>query len=281
MSAMFWAVLVASLLGSLHCAGMCGGFVAFYAGGDRSSGWSRALSHAAYSLGRLLTYTLLGIMAGILGRALDLAGAQSGLQRGAALIAGGLMMGWGLVMLLQIKGLRISTHMPPFFQRMVQDALGQLGDKPPVLKALILGLLSTLLPCGWLYAFAITAAGTGDPLRGAMVMAAFWVGTLPVLLTLGMSVQALAGPLRRHLPVMSALVLIVIGAWTVLDRSRIPVDRFREIPAAVVLTAAQDSTAEADSTAVPKAAGLKPWELPCCQEKADSSSAPGTGKVTR
>ncbi|MFA7330046.1 MAG: sulfite exporter TauE/SafE family protein [Candidatus Delongbacteria bacterium] len=263
MSALFWAVLGASLLGSLHCAGMCGGFVAFYAGGDRSSGLSRALSHAAYSLGRLLTYVLLGIMAGILGRALDLAGAAAGLQRGAAIAAGVLMMVWGLVMLLQVRGVRISTHLPPVFQRLVQEALGQLGDKPPVVKALTLGLLSTLLPCGWLYAFAITAAGTGDPVQGALVMAAFWLGTLPVLLTLGMSVQALAGPLRRHLPLVSALILLCIGAWTVLDRARIPVERFGGIRAAVVLESAE----------APKAAGLKPWELPCCQDKPDSSAS--------
>lgn len=262
MSALFWAVLGASLLGSLHCAGMCGGFVAFYAGGDRSSGFRRALSHMAYSLGRLLTYVLLGIMAGILGRALDLAGAAAGLQRGAAIAAGLLMMLWGTVMLLQVRGVRISTHLPPVFQRLVQEALGQLGDKPPVVKALILGLLSTLLPCGWLYAFAITAAGTGDPIQGALVMAIFWLGTLPVLLTLGMSVQVLAGPLRRHLPLVSACVLLLIGAWTVLDRARIPVERFGGIRAAVVLQAEEP----------PKAAGLKPWELPCCQEKADSTA---------
>jgi len=263
MSALFWAVLGASLLGSLHCAGMCGGFVAFYAGGDRSSGLQRSLSHVAYSLGRLLTYTLLGVMAGILGRALDLAGAAAGLQRGAALAAGGLMMLWGLVMLLQVRGVKISTHLPPVFQRLVQDALGQLGSKPPVVKALVLGLLSTLLPCGWLYAFAITAAGTGDPLQGALVMAAFWLGTLPVLLTLGMGVQALAGPLRRHLPAISALVLLVIGAWTVWDRAHIDTGRFGGIKAAVAVEAEE----------APKAAGLNPWDMPCCQEKADSSAA--------
>ncbi|MDP2359575.1 MAG: sulfite exporter TauE/SafE family protein [bacterium] len=262
MEALFLAVLAASLLGSLHCAGMCGGFVAFYAGGDRSHGRSRLLSHAAYSGGRLLTYALLGVAAGILGRALDLAGAAAGLQRGAAVAAGLLMMLWGLVMLLQVKGLRISTHLPPVFQRLVQEALGQLGDKPPVVKALVLGLLSTLLPCGWLYAFAITAAGTGDPVAGALVMVAFWLGTLPVLLTLGMGVQAMAGPLRRHLPVISALLLMVIGALTVLDRASISVERFRGIGAAVAVEAEQ-----------PAATGLKPWELPCCQAPGDSTSS--------
>ena len=261
MSALFWAVLAASLLGSLHCAGMCGGFVAFYAGGDRSSGPRRLASHAAYNGGRLLTYILLGVAAGILGRALDLAGTAAGLQQGAALAAGGLMMLWGLVMLLQVKGLRIPTHLPAFFTRLVQEALGQLADQPPVVRALALGLLSTLLPCGWLYAFAITAAGTGDPLAGALVMAVFWLGTLPVMLSLGLGVQALAGPLRRHLPVVSALILLVIGAWTVLDRATIPTGRFAHIQAAV-------------SVGQERPVLPRPWETPaCCKEEVDSLAA--------
>ena len=53
-------------------------------------------------------------------------------------------------------------------------------ERPPVARALLLGLFSTLLPCGWLYAFAVLAAGTGGPWTGMLVMAAFWAGTVPV-----------------------------------------------------------------------------------------------------
>lgn len=255
MSALLPAVLAASLLGSPHCAGMCGGFVAFYAGSDRSSGIKRAASHVAYSAGRLVSYMTLGVAAGILGRALDLAGTAAGLQRGAGIVAGALMVLWGAVTLLQVRGIRISTHLPPTFRRLVEEALGQLSDKPPVVKALVLGLLSTLLPCGWLYAFAITAAGTGDPIQGALTMAVFWLGTLPVLVALGLGVQALAGPLRRHLPTVSATVLIVVGLLTVVDRARVPSDGFAGIRGAVEFV---------------KGRGARPLqkasELPCCEE---------------
>ena len=57
------------------------------------------------------------------------------------------------------------------------------------------GLLTTLLPCGWLYAFVITAAGTGNALAGAGLMATFWVGTLPMLTIVGIGVRKLAAPL--------------------------------------------------------------------------------------
>jgi sulfite exporter TauE/SafE len=87
-------VLVASLAGSLHCAGMCGGFVAFYAGSDPSTGGRRALIHAAYNGARLIGYATLGIAAGSIGQALDLAGSMAGFQRLAAPVAGVTMIVW-------------------------------------------------------------------------------------------------------------------------------------------------------------------------------------------
>ncbi len=258
MIALYGAVLAASLLGSLHCAGMCGGFVAFYAGADQSAGLSRIASHTAYNGGRLVAYGLLGAAAGALGAALDLAGAAAGLQRGGALVAGGLMILWGLMMLLQIRGLQIGARLPSGIQRLLGRLLGGIGGKPPVIRALTLGLLSALLPCGWLYAFAITAAGTGHPALGSLVMAAFWLGTVPVMLGLGFGVQFLAGPLRRHLPLVSALVLIAIGAYTVIDRAAIPVERFARLKSAVALDRGTETQ--------------NPWELPCCKEEQEEES---------
>ena len=72
MTAIF-AILVASLLGSVHCAGMCGGFVCFYAAGARTT----LATHVAYNLGRLVSYLLLGVMAGLVGMSVDRAGALS------------------------------------------------------------------------------------------------------------------------------------------------------------------------------------------------------------
>ena len=69
MTALFLSVLVSSLLGSLHCAGMCGPLVAVYAGDDPSRGWRRLLAHALYSSGRLAAYATVGALAGALGEA--------------------------------------------------------------------------------------------------------------------------------------------------------------------------------------------------------------------
>jgi sulfite exporter TauE/SafE len=83
-----------------------------------------------------------------------------------------------------------------------------------------MGTLTGLLPCGWLWAFVITAGGTGHPLSGAAVMAAFWIGTVPAMVGL----LAFAGPviagIRARMPVVTAMVLIALGLGTLAFRWR-------------------------------------------------------------
>jgi len=219
-AALVATVLVSSLLGSLHCAGMCGGLVAFYAGADRSRGLARLGPHLAYNLGRLVTYAALGGVSGAAGAALDRAGALAGIARAASIVAGAAMVAWGTVLLLQARGVRVpAMGVPRGLSALVAGRLAALADRPPTARALALGLLSTLLPCGWLYAFAVLAAGTGTVLGGAAVMTAFWAGTLPVLGALAAGVQFLAGPLRRHLPVLTSVALIAVGLFALAGRA--------------------------------------------------------------
>ena len=220
MTALALTVLGASLVGSLHCAGMCGGFVVFYAG---SGGRRAALGHSAYNLGRLAAYATLGAMAGTLGAALDLAAAPAGIQRGAAVLAGVLIALWGTRTLLETAGVRMTRLEPPATLRCaVARGVAAVAAQPPVTRALVIGLLTGLLPCGWLYAFIVTAAGTGDPLRGAGLMAVFWLGTLPMMAGLGVAVQALAGGFRRWVPAVCAVAMIVVGLFAVAGRARAP-----------------------------------------------------------
>ena len=222
-SAILLPVLAASLVGSLHCAGMCGGFVAFYSGNDPSSGRHRAFGHAAYHFGRLFTYLGLGALAGAVGAAVDLAGSAAGLGKLAAFVAGAIMIAWGLGLLATSMGARLPrVRLPERLHASTVRMMSGLRDKPPVVRAALLGLSSTLLPCGWLYAFAVTAAGTGSATGGAAVMAAFWMGTVPLLLGLGLGAQGLFGRLRRHVPIISALVLVLVGLVGVFGRVNVP-----------------------------------------------------------
>lgn len=256
MLALFFAVLVASLLGSLHCAGMCGGFVVFWAGGDASKGKQQVFAHIAYNGGRLVTYVLLGAVAGALGQALDLAGRSAGLEKVAAAIAGGLMVAWGALALLRALEVAIPrVPLPAVLHRAYANVMKQLHGKPPIVRAAIIGLASTLLPCGWLYAFAVTAAGTGYWAWGALTMAAFWLGTLPVLVGVGALVQQMAGPMRRRLPAVTALCVMGVGLFALTHRLNVP--HFRP------MTAPQSLQGAAERAQHLGAGQDKP---PCCHD---------------
>ncbi|HTY80834.1 MAG TPA: sulfite exporter TauE/SafE family protein [Candidatus Bathyarchaeia archaeon] len=216
MTALAFTVLTASLLGSLHCAGMCGGFVAFYAGAPGGRGGA---SHAAYNLGRLVAYAALGLLAGALGAATDLAAAPLGLQRTAAVLAALFVALLGLRTLLEVTGWRVvSLRAPAALSGAVARGAALAARWSPAARALAIGLLTGVLPCGWLYAFVLTAAGTGDPLRGAALMAVFWAGTLPVMAGLGVAVRAVAGRLGRYLPAACAVAMIVVALLAVVGR---------------------------------------------------------------
>lgn len=220
MTTLLLTVFAASLVGSLHCIGMCGPFVAFYSGTDGSGGARRMLSHAAYSGGRLLTYAVFGLAAGAVGAALDVAGSLAGFQRIAAVIAGTTMILWGVLALLQLRGVRIFKRGSGDgrIARMFRRGFSLVSDKPPLVRASVVGLLSGFLPCGWLWAFVVTAAGTGSAVRGVMVMVAFWAGTVPILLALGLGAQVLSNPLRRHIPAVTAVILVALGLYAIIGR---------------------------------------------------------------
>ena len=220
MTALLASLFVAALAGSPHCAGMCGGFVAFYAGQE---GGRRALAHVAYNAGRLVSYALLGVVAGLLGSGLERVGATAGVSRAAALVAGALMVLWGVATIAATLGARLpKLPGPPLAGRGIAAALRALRAQPAPLRALAIGLLSTLLPCGFLYVFVAAAGATASPLWGALVMVAFWAGTVPIMAGLGLAAQSLFGPLRRRLPIVTAAGLVVLGLLTMAGRLGLP-----------------------------------------------------------
>lgn len=257
------AVLTSSLLGSAHCAGMCGAFLAVAINGADVTGASaKARLQAAYHLGRLLTYVVLGSVAGALGSAVDIAAQSAGLTRGAAALAGGLMVITGVLALLGHFGAGSSRWLPrawapAFMQRWLLAGHRCVGEWRPGARALAIGLLTTLLPCGWLYIFLVVAAGTGVWWHGGLAMVIFWLGTLPALVALGVGLQVLTGGMRRWVPVLTSVLVVVVGLATLLGRLGVS----RE---AMIALATPRTTAQAAAGNFPTA--LDPLNLPCCTQ---------------
>lgn len=229
------AVLLASLLGSGHCAGMCGPIMLFAVGGFEQTRSSRIWLHTTYHLGRGISYTLAGGLAGSIGAALELGGGFVGVQRGAAVVFGLLMVfaGLGLVgahMGVRLRGIRV----PALYQRTIERAHRVALSLPRSWRAGAVGVCTPLLPCGWLYLFILAAAGTGHPAWGAGIMLAFWAGTLPILASLGLGLELIGVPLRRHLPLVSGLAVIAVGGMAVLGRITMP--SFSSLELRVIMT---------------------------------------------
>lgn len=154
------AVLSVAALGSLHCAGMCGPLLI-------ASTKGQLKSQVGYQVGRLISYISLGLASGVLAQwflwqqQLPLLTLLPSLLLAFGLIA------WG-------TNLVRSQRRPP-------TILLKLYRNLPIQGPFMIGLLSVLLPCGFLYGVVLTVATFQNPLLGMLAMAAFWLGTLPAL----------------------------------------------------------------------------------------------------
>lgn len=205
MIALLGTVIAASVVGSVHCVAMCGPLIALH--GKAGLRHGAALHH----VGRLAGYVALGTLAGAIGSAVDLAGRALAIQRTAMIVAGVVIVIAGLVALATALGWQRRTHTPKLFD----VAVGRLRRFSPGRRAVLLGGLSAALPCGWLWAFVVTAAGTGSPLGGAAVMAAFWIGTLPLLVGATVVLAPVLGALRARMPVITAILLLALGTTAI------------------------------------------------------------------
>jgi uncharacterized protein len=211
----------AGLFGSAHCIGMCGGLIAVASDGAKGAR-QRIRVQLGYQLARLTSYVTLGLVAGSLGRALDLAGQAAGLGKAAAVLAGVTMSLWGMAAMLNAVGVALQLPKLRTIPAFLSTWLGRVRQHPPLLRAVLLGGASALLPCGFLYAFALAGAATGSALGGASVMAALWLGNLPALLGFGLVLAGALSRVKRHIPLLSAACVFALGIVTLNSRVNLP-----------------------------------------------------------
>ena len=224
MIALLGSVIAASVLGSLHCAAMCGPLTTLYLEPALAPArvhlpiappprrWTAPIAH---NLGRLVAYLVLGAIAGGIGNAIDLAGRAASVQRAAMIVAASAVLAWGTLALAAALGVRVPSLRPRIWGR----AMMKLRRQRPMVRAVLVGLLSAALPCGWLWAFVMVAAGTGALLGGVAVMAAFWLGTVPMMMGIGALAQPLIRRLGARLPLVTALALIAMGVIALAART--------------------------------------------------------------
>jgi sulfite exporter TauE/SafE len=198
------------LLGAGHCIGMCGGLVGALSlsATGQPGGWS---FHLLYNAGRIATYTVIGALVGWLGSALAYTDRFREVTR-ALLVASDLfiiLVGLGTAGLF--AGLNVASLDFPGPLRIMTTAVKGLRQLPPWLAALPLGLLFGFLPCGYLYAVAISAAQSADPLLGAATLLAFGLGTAPAMLVFGTATQWLGSRVKIWMLRVAGILVAGMG----------------------------------------------------------------------
>jgi sulfite exporter TauE/SafE len=200
----YWTAFILGLLGSLHCAGMCGPLtLALPRTGSNNA--SYVGGRIAYNAGRVLTYSLLGIAFGLFGKAMLLAGIQRWLSIGLGIsLMAGLFFSSKLLRWFPITTLvhRLKSAMSIMLRQRSYTAL------------LLLGLLNGLLPCGLVYVAATSAMTIGSVFGGFIYMALFGAGTVPLMLVIGLSGKLI--PISLRLKLTRAIPISIFAVATLL-----------------------------------------------------------------
>ncbi|AMV31813.1 hypothetical protein VN12_06810 [Pirellula sp. SH-Sr6A] len=328
------ATMIASLLGSLHCVGMCGPFVLLATAEPARRSPSQVvpsprLRLAAYHFGRLTTYGGMGLVAGVIAttlqraRLVQIAGEfhQLGVAIGLVLIGIGVwQLGtpwfrFGTVARARegsnrsdgsVKSAHLAEMGPnrnrstdgtrplrePLHRSWVEHwgrGLRKLREVFPKGSALgnayFWGLTSTLLPCGWLYLFVLAALAAPSVAMSVATMAAFWIGTLPLLSLsawawqrLGARYQHLSGPI-------ASLSILLMGGYLVATRSSNRMESWMDnqitasglqspLPASQASSSLQGPSTETSMEVLRRMTKQLNDGLPCC----DPSQAPRVDK---
>lgn len=214
----YLALFLVGLLGGTHCVGMCGGIVGALSMGAPAR-WSMLL---AYNAGRILSYSVAGAIAGALGAAsLGLEG-QLPVRLALYFLANLMLLALGLYLLGVTRALAFTERAGQRLWRLVQPMTRRFLPATSMRQAFPLGLLWGWLPCGLVYSALATSLGSGSAERGALVMLAFGLGTLPNLLLAGIVLARLNEFVRRPaVRIFSGLLVLGFGLYGMLGLVRL------------------------------------------------------------
>lgn len=207
---MLISAFVLGLLGSFHCVGMCGP-IAFMLPVDRTNSFKKISQITIYHMGRLIAYSIIGLIFGIIGKGLHLFGFQQQLS-----IAIGILM-IVLVLIPQTIFNKYNVSKPIYkLISKVKSALGSALKKKTADTFLTIGFLNGFLPCGLVYMAVFASIASGNVLNGSLYMAAFGLGTIPLMTTAIYLSNFLKGSVRQKIQKAIPVFIICIGLLFIL-----------------------------------------------------------------
>ena len=212
------AAFVIGFLGGGHCIGMCGGIMAALSfsvpATEPARRWRILLS---YNLGRIASYTLIGVLAGVLGYQLSAGHGLSVLR----VIAGLLLIAMGLYLANWWRGLTYLEKIGSVLWKRLQPLSRGLMPVKNSGSALLLGMVWGWLPCGLVYTALAYGVSQATVIGAAGVMLAFGLGTLPAVLASGVFAERMKAAMQNYgLRLVMALLIMLFGIWTIVGTAQ-------------------------------------------------------------
>ncbi|WGD34261.1 sulfite exporter TauE/SafE family protein [Olleya sp. YS] len=207
---MLLSAIIFGLLGSFHCVGMCGP-IAFMLPVDRTNSFKKISQITAYHIGRLLAYSIIGLVFGVIGKSLYI----FGLQQKLSIIIGVLMI---VVILFPYKKIGQNLIVKPIYKAVgfVKKQMGQALKKKTADTFLTIGFLNGFLPCGLVYMAVFGAIATGTALQGSLYMAFFGLGTIPLMTTAIYLGKFLNTTVKQRIQKAIPVLVVAIGVLFIL-----------------------------------------------------------------
>jgi len=211
------------LLGSIHCVGMCGPLA--FSVPSLQTGWAfLVFNKLSYQAGRIISYCLLGILFGLLGRQIWLAG----IQQGVSILSGVLIFAAALSRLFKFSTGNSKTLLIKPFNQAFNYALKHKA------KHLIIGIINGFLPCGFVYLALAGALNTGSVSTAVSYMFWYGLGTVPLMFIAGMSVGFTTAMFRKKINRVVPYFMLCLGVWFILRGLELNIPYMSPAPAGTV-----------------------------------------------
>jgi len=206
----FITPLTIGLIGSFHCIGMCGPIVVALPL-KKHNLLSKITGAILYNSGRVLTYSIIGILFGLLGRGISLAG----FQQWTSILLGIAMIISVLFPFFFREKITIGNLFSGFASRLIVR-LKKLFTDRSYSSLLMIGILNGLLPCGLVYVAIAGAISSGTVITGALFMMLFGIGTIPLLLIATLASDAIGQRIRSKMQRVVPYFVFMLGVLFIL-----------------------------------------------------------------
>lgn len=231
---MLYSAFILGLLGSLHCVGMCGP-IAFMLPVDRSNSFKKVSQIGVYHIGRLLAYSLIGLVFGLLGKSLNL----FGIQQQLSIAIGILMIVVVLIPYRTFAKYNLSKPLNKVISK-VKSNLGQALKKKTPDTFLTIGFLNGFLPCGLVYMAVFGAIATGSLLQGSFYMILFGLGTVPLMTSAIYLGKFLNQTIKQRIQKAIPVFVVLIGVLFILRGLGLGIPYISPTPVVEMATSAID-----------------------------------------